>query len=185
MGVSFCGSQSGAYALLLGECGAKRYLPIIIGGTEAQSIAMVMEDVRYIRPLSHDLFKNVIDKYSITVTEVVIYKFKDGVFYSELHCECNGKTSSFDSRPSDAIAMALRYKCPIYTYSNIIDEAGINDKDVSIDRDYSNYDPNDEYSILSIEDLQEMLQDAIDEEDYATAAKYRDIINERKKANQT
>lgn len=184
LGVSYCNSQSGAYALLMGERGAKRYLPIIIGGTEAQSIAMVLEDVRYSRPLTHDLFKNIADRYSIKVTEVVIHKFKDGLFYSELHCEFNGIESTFDARSSDAIALALRYKCPIYTYSKLIDEAGINGKDISIDRDYTNYDPNEEYSFLSIEDLEDMLQEAVEEEDYKAAAKYRDLINERKKNNQ-
>lgn len=180
LGVSYCNSQSGAYALLLGERGSQRYLPIIIGGTEAQSIAMVLENVKSQRPLTHDLFKNVADAYSIKVTEVVINKFKNGLFYSELHCEYNGKASIFDARSSDAIALALRYESPIYTYSNIIEEAGINGKDISIDRDYANYDPNAEYSFLSIEDLQKMLQDAVAEEDYKAAAKYRDLINERK-----
>lgn len=182
LGVSYCNSQSGAYALLMGERNTHRYIPIIIGGTEAQSIAMILEDVKYNRPLTHDLFKNVADKYSIKITEVVINKFKDGLFYAELHCECEGKESTFDARSSDAIALALRYKCPIYTYSHIIDETGIDGKDISIDRDYTNYNPNEEYSFLSIEDLEDMLQNAITEEDYKSAAKFRDIINERKKS---
>lgn len=180
LGVSYCNSQSGAYALLMGERGAQRYLPIIIGGTEAQSIAMVLEDIRYTRPLTHDLFKDIADRYSIKVKEVVINKFKNGLFYSELHCENKGIESTFDARPSDAIALALRYECPIYTYSNIIDEAGINGKDISIDRDYTNYNPYEEYSLLSLDDLEDMLQDAISEEDYKSAAKFRDLINERK-----
>ena len=185
IGVSYCNSQSGAYALLMGENGADRYIPIIIGGTEAQSIAMIMEKVRYTRPLTHDLFKNIIDSYSIKITEVVINKFKDGIFFSEVHCEHNGEKSVFDARPSDAIAMALRYNSPIYTYSYIIDEAGISNKGIDIERSYVDRSSNEEPSFLSIEDLQELLQDAVNNEDYQSAAKYRDLINERKKSNQS
>ena len=181
LNISYCNSQSGAYALLMGERGSKQYLPIIIGGTEAQSIAIILEDVKHHRPLTHDLFKDIADNYSIRVTEVVINKFKNGLFYSELHCECEGKVSIFDARPSDAIALALRYKCPIYTYPDIIEEAGISDDDIDNEDIDINNKNNNEDSNISIEDLKEMLQDAINNEDYMSAAKYRDLINERKK----
>lgn len=176
--ISYCNSQSGAYALLMGERGSNIYLPIIIGGTEAQSIAIALEDAKYHRPLTHDLFKDVADRYSIKITEVVINKFKNGLFYSELHCEHNGEVTIFDARPSDAIALALRYKCPIYTFSNIIDEAGISD-DIDIKEDSVDNSSNEENRPVSIEDLQMMLQDAITEEDYDAAAKFRDLIKER------
>lgn len=187
--VSYCSSQSGAYALLLGERGAQRQLPIIIGGTEAQAIAMALENVDYSRPLTHDLLKNIADRYSVNVTEVVISKFKNGLFFSELHCEHDGTTSVFDARPSDAIALALRFNAPIYTYSNIIEEAGINSKDIDADNDTdidfdtdadSDNRERDDYS-LSIEALGILLQDAINDEDYESAARLRDIINEKRK----
>ena len=191
IGISYCGSQSGAYALLLRERNAEKQLPIIIGGTEAQAIAMALENVDYSRPLTHDLLKNIADRYSVNVTEVVISKFKNGLFFSELHCEHDGTTSVFDARPSDAIALALRFNAPIYTYSNIIEEAGINSKDIDADNNTDidfdtdtdtdfDYSERDHYS-LSIEDLDILLQDAVNEEDYESAARLRDIINEKRK----
>lgn len=178
--ISYCNSQNGVYVLLMGKKGSDIYLPIVIGDAEAQSIAMTLENVKYHRPLTHDLFKDIADRYNIKITEVVINKFKNGLFYSELHCEQDGKESTFDARPSDAIALALRYKCPIYTYSNIIDEAGINDE-IDIEEDSVENNTNKESHSFSIEDLQKKLQDAITEEDYMSAAKFRDLINERKK----
>jgi bifunctional DNase/RNase len=125
-GLSYSQTQSGAYALVLGEDDGERRLPIIIGGFEAQSIAIALEkDVNPPRPLTHDLFKNFADTFGISLKEVVIHKLQDGVFFSILVCEKDGEEQVIDARTSDAVALAIRFECPVFTYIEILDKAGI------------------------------------------------------------
>lgn len=182
VGLTYSNSQSGAYALIMGEKKANLRLPIIIGEAEAQSIAIAIEGYENRRPLTHDLFKSFAESFDINITEVVINRFKEGLFFSELHCEKDGETFIIDSRTSDAIAIALRFKCPIHTYPQVMEEAGVvlndeigadfdSDTDTDLDDGYKKYD---------IVDLRELLNDAIENEDYATASILRDEINNRK-----
>ena len=124
-GLSYSQTQSGAYALVLTEAGGKRQLPIIIGGFEAQAIAIELEKMTPTRPLTHDLFKNFAVSFSITVKEVVIYNLVEGIFYAKLICDDKNKEIEIDARTSDAIALAVRFDCPIYTYEFILSAAGI------------------------------------------------------------
>lgn len=186
IGLSFSHSQSGAYALLLGEKNDRRRLPVIIGEAEAQSIAIAMENVEKKRPLTHDLFKSFATAYGINITEVVINRFKEGLFFSELHCEKDGEVSIIDARTSDAVAIAVRFKCPIYTTSQVMEEAGLimdeleneecEDNEENMLDDFG-YERMDRYDM---QDLQQLLQDAIDKEDYMAASVLRDEINKRK-----
>ena len=186
IGLSFSHSQSGAYALLLGEKNDRRRLPVIIGEAEAQSIAIAMENVEKKRPLTHDLFKSFATAYGINITEVVINRFKEGLFFSELHCEKDGEASVIDARTSDAVAIAVRFKCPIYTTSQVMEEAGLimdeleneecEDNEENMLDDFG-YERMDRYDM---QDLQQLLQDAIDNEDYMAASVLRDEINKRK-----
>lgn len=181
IGLTYSNSQSGAYALIMGERNAKLRLPIIIGEAEAQSIAVAIEGYENRRPLTHDLFKSFAENFDINITEVVINKFKEGLFFSELHCEKDGETSVIDSRTSDAIAIALRFKCPIFAYQQVMEEAGIeiDDEDISSTDSGADIDdsPLDDYDISKLE---AMLKEAIEDEDYAKASMLRDIINEKK-----
>lgn len=186
IGLSFSHSQSGAYALLLGEKNDKRRLPVIIGEAEAQSIAVAIEDFKNKRPLTHDLFKTFANAFDINITEVVINKFKEGLFFSELHCSKDGEEAIIDARTSDAVAIAIRFKCPIYTTSQVMEEAGIIMDDTEpesneeIDEDVLNDFGYERLERYSLNDLQELLQDAIDNEDYMAATILRDEINKRK-----
>ena len=186
IGMSYSQSQSGAYALILGESGGKRRLPIIIGGFEAQAIAIELEKIRTPRPLTHDLFKSFADSFHIAVTEVVINKFSEGVFYAKLVCSDGGHEQDIDSRTSDAIALALRFNCPVYTYESIMVAAGILMED---DSGISKPDePHDETEAAeqsswvdaSESELKELLHAAIENEDYEKASKIRDELNRRK-----
>ena len=125
VGLSYSQTQSGAYALVLAESGGKRSLPIIIGGYEAPAIAIELEKMTPTRPLTHDLFKSFAQSFQIEVVEVVIYNLVEGVFYAKLICSKDGKMSEIDARTSDAIALGVRFKCPIYTFENILASAGI------------------------------------------------------------
>ncbi|MDO1502520.1 bifunctional nuclease family protein [Winogradskyella maritima] len=198
-GISYSQTQNGAYALILNEEGGDRKLPIVIGAFEAQSIAIALEkEIRPPRPLTHDLFKNFSDRFSIVVKQVIIHKLVDGVFYSSLICEREGIEEIIDARTSDAIALALRFQAPIFTYKNILDKAGIylkvNPKKDDEDQDSilmddlvaeeveaaTFGDANDgSYKDLSLEDLHNMLDEAVANEDYETAAKLRDEISKR------
>ncbi len=173
IGLTFSQSQNGAYALLLSEKGSKIKLPIIIGSAEAQSIALAAENHRGRRPLTHDLFKNFADTYLINIREVIIDRFKDGVFYSQLICEKDGETTVIDARASDAVALALRFKCPIYTNPLVIADAGIFIDDTDI------VEANDEKKEgeVTLEQLQEQLNEAVENEDFERAAILRDSIN--------
>ena len=177
IGLTCSQPQNGAYALLLGEKGSKIKLPIIIGSAEAQSIALAVDTVRKHRPLTHDLFKNFADTYLINIKEVIIDRFKDGVFYAQLICEKDGETTVIDARASDAVALALRFKCPICTNPLVMTEAGIfiDDSDIR-EADDKNEKENDKGEI-TLEQLQDQLDEAIENEDFERAAILRDSIN--------
>src|SRR6218665_1216644 len=125
VGLSYSQTQSGAYALVLSEVGGKRRLPIIIGGFEAQAIAIELEKMTPTRPLTHDLFKSFAVSFGITIKEVVIYNLQEGIFYAKLVCEKDGQLTDIDARTSDAIALGVRFKSPIYTFESILSSAGI------------------------------------------------------------
>ena len=197
-GISYSQTQSGAYALILSEVDGQRKLPIVIGAFEAQSIAIALEkDIQPPRPLTHDLFKNFSDRFDIVVKQVIIHKLVDGVFYASLICERDKIEEIIDARTSDAIALALRFSAPIFTYKNILEKAGIILKTDSKKEDEENQPEDvllfddlefesdeikvsdDGYSSKSIKKLQELLIKAVAEEDYETAAKLRDEISKR------
>ena len=188
LGLSVSQTQSGAYALVLAEEDGDRRIPIIIGPVEAQAIAIQLEGLKPPRPLTHDLFKNMALAFNIQVVEVVIYKLEEGIFYSELICENNGQRIHIDSRTSDAVAIALRFKCPIYTSEDILRKAGIV---LDFDDHRSNRpvfrgkDPQEKggskYEKYNLAELNEMLDEAVRDEDYEKASALRDEINRRKK----
>jgi bifunctional DNase/RNase len=186
IGMSYSQSQSGAYALILGERDGNRRLPIIIGGFEAQSIAIELEKIRTPRPLTHDLFKAFAEAYNIEVSEVVICKFSEGVFHAKLVCTDGIKTEEVDSRTSDAIALALRFGCPVYTYESIMTAAGILMEEEADMLRHDDPAPEESagetisFSDASPAELQEMLQSAIENEEYEKASKIRDELNKRK-----
>ena len=179
-------SSSGAYVLILGDKNSMRRLPIVIGANEAQSIALGMEGEQNSRPLTHDLFKKFAEQYSVELMEVVITRFLEGVFYAMLICKQGEDITMIDSRPSDAIALAVRFHCPISAYENVMNEAGIEmeevkDMDASPEADdiEEAEEPSDTLENLTVEQLQKLLQMAIDEENYQKAAQLRDIINSK------
>ncbi|MDO6742962.1 bifunctional nuclease family protein [Tenacibaculum soleae] len=192
-GISYSQTQSGAYALVLSEMEGTRTLPIIIGAFEAQSIAIALEkEIRPPRPLTHDLFKTFSDKFSIKVSQVIIHKLVDGVFFSSLICEREGIEEVIDTRTSDAIALAVRFQAPIYTYENILDKAGIYlkmDEELIIEEDLESddiefsledeLDQTQGYSHIQLEELHEKLNEAVANEDYELAAEIRDEISKR------
>ncbi len=184
VGLSYSQTQSGAYALVLAEVGGKRSLPIIIGGFEAQAIAIELEKMTPTRPLTHDLFKSFALSFGIKVKEIVIYNLSEGIFYAKLICEKEGQLSEIDARTSDAIALGVRFKCPIYTYENILDSAGVEldeNSDFASDFDTDNEKIPSENSLnnLSIEELQQQLDNALEDEEYELASKIRDEISKR------
>lgn len=187
IGMSYSQSQSGAYALILGEHGGVRRLPIIIGGFEAQAIAVELEKMKPSRPLTHDLFKNFAEHYDIFIKEVIIDKFMEGVFFAKLICLQGDSESEIDARTSDAVALAIRFRCPIYTYETIMSEAGIIMEDKaeemqeSEDINMAREPEGNVYTSKSIEELEEMLQKAVENEEYENASRLRDEINKRKK----
>lgn len=196
-GISYSQTQSGAYALVLSEMEGTRTLPIIIGAFEAQSIAIALEkEIRPPRPLTHDLFKTFSDRFSIVIKQVIIHKLVDGVFYSSLICEREGVEEVIDTRTSDAIALAVRFEAPIYTYENILDKAGIYlkmDEELSLEEDLGIDEEEDEiefsfdeeeenedyYSSLTLKELNEQLDEAVTNENYELAARIRDEISKR------
>lgn len=188
VGLSYSQTQSGAYALVLGESGGKRRLPIIIGGFEAQAIAIELEKMTPTRPLTHDLFKNFAESFEINIEEVVVYNLVEGIFYSKLICKHNGNTIEIDARTSDAIALAVRFNCNIYTFENILGSAGIlldeEGEFAEAEMEETAVAPiseGEEYTAFSDEDLELKLQEAIDNEDYEGASKIRDELNKRNK----
>lgn len=185
LGMSYSQSQSGAYALILGESVGERRLPIIIGGFEAQAIAIELEKMKPARPLTHDLLKSVAKAFNIRITEVIINKFHEGVFYAQLVCNDGTKVIEIDSRTSDAVAMAIRFKCPIYTTEKIMSEAGIIVKDEKEQKQEEaewvqpKGKTSNPYSKNTVKELNDLLQKAIDSEDYEKASEIRDEINRR------
>jgi bifunctional DNase/RNase len=185
-GLSYSQTQSGAYALVLAESGGKRQLPIIIGGFEAQAIAIELEKMTPTRPLTHDLFKNFAQSFSINVTEIVIYNLVEGIFYSKLICEREGQVTEIDARTSDAIAIGVRFNCPIYTFESILSSAGIL-MDENQDKDNDDFTIEEELEKASessmgsytLEELDVQLGEAIENEDYELASRIRDEINKR------
>ena len=188
VGLSYSQTQSGAYALVLGEVNGRRRLPIIIGGFEAQAIAIEIEKMTPSRPLTHDLFKSLAGTYHINIQEVIIYNLVDGIFYAKLICSDGKKNSEIDARTSDAIALAVRFDCPIYTYEFILATAGIvieGNEFVFLE----NIEPQTEekaasasisYSSQTEEELKAKLKEALAEEAYERAAKIRDELSRRK-----
>ena len=193
-GISYSQTQSGAYALVLSEVEGTRTLPIIIGAFEAQSIAIALEtEIRPPRPLTHDLFKTFSDRFLITVKEVIIHKLVDGVFFSSLICEKDGVEETIDTRTSDAIAIAVRFQAPIYTYENILEKAGIylkieeelsiketsEPEEDSLELEELVIKKDNDFSDLSMQELNNKLNAAVANENYELAAKIRDEISKR------
>lgn len=190
VGLSYSQTQSGAYALVLSEAEGNRRLPIIIGGFEAQAIAIELEQMVPTRPLTHDLFKNFATAFEITVKEVIIYNLVEGIFYSKLICEQNGQTLEIDARTSDAIAIGVRFKCPVYTYESILSSAGIMLDETEMEDDIAGdtFEAEEEGETGSLESLSEkelnqQMDDAVANEDYELASKIRDELNRRKGNN--
>lgn len=187
LGISYSQTQSGAYALILVEENGNRRIPIIIGGFEAQAIVIKIENLEPPRPLTHDLFKSFADEFNISMVEVVIHKLEEGVFYSRLLCNNGDKELSIDSRTSDAVALALRFDCPIYIAEDILEKAGItvtasesegsaeSDDDTLLDTGNSGFEG------YSDEELYKMIDESVKTEDYERAAAIRDEIEKRKR----
>ncbi len=186
VGLSYSQTQSGAYALVLSEADGNRRLPIIIGGFEAQAIAIELEKMVPTRPLTHDLFKNFAQAFEINVKEVVIYNLVEGIFYSKLVCEQNGETLEIDARTSDAIAIGVRFNCPVFTYESILSSAGImldeNEGEEDLIAESLEEEPAESggsLESLTDEELNKQMQDAVENEDYELASKIRDELNKR------
>lgn len=182
LGLSSSQSQSGSFALVLGESGGNRRLPIIIGMFEAQAIAIEIEKIVPNRPMTHDLFKAFSHNFDIDIKEVYISDLKEGVFFARIICEHNGKVFEVDSRPSDAIAIGLRFNVDFYTNENIMTEAGIVLTDEYEEEITQTEAPNPENTSiddLSSSELEKLLTDALDKEDYEKAARIRDVLNKR------
>lgn len=188
VGLSYSQTQTGAYALVLGEAKGKRRLPIIIGGFEAQAIAIELEKMTPSRPLTHDLFKTFAEGFNISVSEVIIYNLVEGIFFAKLICNDGEKNVEIDARTSDAIALAVRFSCPINTYEFILSQAGIILDDealaaVSESGAESRVEIEEtDYLKKSTEELKQMLENALSEEDYEKASHIRDELNNRKKS---
>ena len=195
VGLSYSQTQTGAYALVLGESGGKRRLPIIIGGFEAQAIAIELEKMTPSRPLTHDLFKSFAQVFDIEITEVIIYNLVEGIFFAKIICSNGVSENEIDARTSDAIALAVRFNWPISTYDFILSSSGILLEDDSqglpsaeqedvIETQINSLieDAEGEYSAKSTEELKTLLQNALENEQYEAASKIRDEINSRKKS---
>tara|TARA_B100002052_G_scaffold213961_1_gene195953 strand:- start:1134 stop:1769 length:636 start_codon:yes stop_codon:yes gene_type:complete len=202
-GISYSENLSGAFALVLNEFKGQRKLPVVIGGFEAQAIALALQkNIKTSRPLTHELFKGFADKFEIKLKKVIIHKLVDGVFFSNMVCEKDGDTVTIDSRTSDAIAMALRFNAPIFTYDSILNEVGFEsdfkyDKkiDITEEEPFLNLNKGDSESSkeitynsdniklqnMSLIKLNEMLDKSLAKEDYEFSAKIRDEIKSRKK----
>lgn len=186
-------TQTHSYAVVLGEVNGLRRLPIVIGGFEAQAIAVALERMQPSRPLTHDLMKNFMNAFNVDLMEIVINDLQEGIFYSKLVCINEHDTVEIDSRTSDALALAVRFSCPIFTYEHILESAGIlmddgNKKkksDITVDEpaatSSSSSASREELSRLSLEELQTLLNDVLEQEDYLRAIAIRDEMNKRKK----
>lgn len=190
VGLSYSKTQTGAYALILKEKGGNRRLPIIIGGAEAQAIAIPLEKMTPSRPLTHDLFKSFMDSFEILLEEVIIYNLVEGIFFAKVVCVQNGSRLEIDARSSDAVAIALRCEKPIYTHDFILGSAGIvideddEDEAENVNKElqgikHVGVDEEGSASKASIEDLEKQLETALEKEDYEKASKIRDEIQRR------
>lgn len=187
------GQISGSYTLILGEENSNRKLPIVIGSFEAQAIAVEIEKIVPFRPMTHDLFLNFCQSFDITIHEIVIYSLNEGVFHAKMICEHMGEIKEIDARTSDSIALAVRFKCPIYTYEDIMDAAGIvfnedmneqlpddiQEKEVKLARETK--EDKSAYTRMTLDQLNQLLENALTSEDYGTAARIRDEIKRRQK----
>jgi bifunctional DNase/RNase len=186
-------TQTHSYAVVLGEVNGLRRLPIVIGGFEAQAIAVALEKMQPSRPLTHDLMKNFMTAFSIDLHEIIICDLQEGIFYSKLVCSSDKDTVEIDSRTSDALALAVRFGCPIYTYENILDSAGIlmeettgkkkkskETKEVALEEAVGG-GGNEDLKTMTLEELNTLLNDVLESEDYIRAIAIRDEINNRKK----
>lgn len=179
LGLSTSPSSAGAYALILKESNGKRKLPIIIGAFEAQSIALELEGMRPPRPLTHDLLKNVIDTFAVSLNEVCISELRDGTFYAKLFVEGVSETKEIDSRPSDAIALAVRFGAPIFVDEEVLQEAGIvseEEEEETEEEAKKDADAPVKQFTTKLEQLQSALKEAVEKEDYEKAAQLRDDI---------
>jgi len=193
VGLSYSQTQSGAYALVLGEAFGKRRLPIIIGGFEAQAIAIELEKMTPSRPLTHDLFKTFATEFQIDVQEVIIYNLVEGIFFAKVICQnSDGKEIELDARTSDAVALAVRFNSPIYTYEFILSSAGIIlDDEFAVDEADAELEEQLEEVLatpqsddaMSLDELKVELDEALKNEDYERASQIRDEINRRQQAN--
>jgi bifunctional DNase/RNase len=195
VGLSYSQTQTGAYALVLGEVNGKRRLPIIIGAFEAQAIAIELEKMTPSRPLTHDLFKTFAETFNVSVSEVIIYNLVEGIFYAKLICNDGTQDYEIDARTSDAIALAVRFACPVYTYEFILSTAGIILEDDATTTSSTEGEvaeeqvvaaaggsDDNEYHSKSTEELKIMLQTALADEQYELASKIRDELNNRKQS---
>lgn len=183
-------TRNHSYAVVLGEKKGFRRLPIVIGGAEAQSIAVAMEDMAPTRPLTHDLMKSILETFEVDLREVIVNNLLDGVFYAKLICDHNGEEVEIDSRTSDALALAVRFGCPIYTYEFILDSAGIvleesqrseleeGEEEELVDASGA---AGEDLSMYTQNELEKLITEALDGEDYERAARIRDELNQRKK----
>ena len=184
-------TQTHSYAVVLGEVNGLRRLPIVIGGFEAQAIAVALEKMQPSRPLTHDLMKNFMNAFNIELHEVVISDLQEGIFYSKLICSSDNDTIEIDSRTSDALALAVRFSCPVYTYEHILESAGILMEDTgsagkkrrtaSVTSEEHSSGGKDDLKSLSLEELNTLLNEVLEQEDYIRAIAIRDEINSRKK----
>ena len=187
VGLSYSQTQSGAYALVLSEANGNRRLPIIIGGFEAQAIAIELEKMTPTRPLTHDLFKKFATTFAFSVKEVIIYQLEEGIFYSKIVCEKEGEISEIDARTSDAIAIGVRFNCSIFTSEEILSTAGIlldeseidNEDEFITDTSTVKEEPKETIEAQSIDELKEQLSTSINNEDYELASRIRDEIKKR------
>jgi bifunctional DNase/RNase len=184
-------TQTHSYAVVLGEVNGLRRLPIVIGGFEAQAIAVALEKMQPSRPLTHDLMKNFMNSFGVDLHEIIISDLQEGIFYSKLVCSSENDTVEIDSRTSDALALAVRFGCPIYTYENIIESAGILMEDTGSSTEKKKklkkeivgdeYTGKEDLKTMSLDDLNALLTEVLEREDYVRAIAIRDEINSRKK----
>ncbi len=184
-------TQTHSYAVVLGEVNGLRRLPIVIGGFEAQAIAVALEKMQPSRPLTHDLVKNFMNAFAIDLHEIIICDLQEGIFYSKLVCSSEHDTIEIDSRTSDALALAVRFGCPIYTYENILESAGILMEDTGSGKkkkakqevvvEEQGNTGNEDLKTMTLEELEVLLNEVLESEDYIRAIAIRDEINSRKK----
>ena len=180
-------TQTHSYAVVLGEVNGLRRLPIVIGGFEAQAIAVALEKMQPSRPLTHDLMKNFMNAFNVDLVEVIITDLQEGIFYSKLVCTSENDTVEIDSRTSDALALAVRFGCPVFTFEHILDSAGILMEDTSASKKHKTADIEEtsgetgDLRSLSLDELNKLLNEVLEQEDYLKAIAIRDEINNRKK----